>query len=630
MTSSQQIKKAAILIVNGGDHSAANRWIRLCLARIAAYTDYPNYHIYLWNNRSNDRGLEDWFLAQSALTLISAASYETLNHPHRTPLQRLYHLARQEGAYYIVALDSDAHPLRSGWLTELIAKLDEGAVLAGIWRDNMTPAIRPHVHASCLCTTVDFVEDYQLRFDFDNTHAQETIDTLSHFTWVAEANHLPVYRLPRSNQRQFHEWMGGIYGDLIYHHVAASRKNVVFRNSPRRGQLQSDHNKQLRDVAAEILFNAYEPYIDWLQGCDVDPQVAARLQQLRDEADEARDVNLSQQLTLTMAARPSLRQRIKRRVSLVLKRSSKAAKVVNAFRKLAWPQVNQGQSSEQVPYNPLFTSFQREHLAPLARHGWTVKPPDFVGVGTPKSGTTWWYKLMMEHPQLVDNRARHSDSTRKELQYFLHFQSGAMPVHAIDVYREAFASPPGAICGEFSTQYLAYPTCLEQLALAAPDAKIIVILRNPIDRFVSHLNHLLTKRGRRFFGDSDQQQRYLLNTYSFYTEAMLHSLYSIGLARLFHYYDPDRVLVLQYERSAQFPQEELARTYRFLGVDDRYRAKGYSERIKPGKYVVAKPDAEERGRLAAYFREDVQRVFALCPGLEPGLWPDFAPASSSK
>ena len=185
MTAPTRTEKAAILIVNGGESPESDRWIRLCLERIDVLTQYPNYHIYLWNNRIGDPLLDAWLLARPHLTLLSAASYEKLHHPHRTPLQRLYHLAQAEGAAYIVALDSDAHPLRAGWLTELLAELDKGAALAGVWRDEMVPAIRPHVHPSCLCTTVDFIERYQLRFDFDNTHSLERTDTLSHFTWVA-------------------------------------------------------------------------------------------------------------------------------------------------------------------------------------------------------------------------------------------------------------------------------------------------------------------------------------------------------------------------------------------------------------------------------------------------------------
>ncbi|MEZ4640606.1 MAG: sulfotransferase [Caldilineaceae bacterium] len=212
----------------------------------------------------------------------------------------------------------------------------------------------------------------------------------------------------------------------------------------------------------------------------------------------------------------------------------------------------------------------------------------------------------------------------KETQYFLHFQHHDLPEDAIKVYQQAFASPPGAICGEFSTQYLAYPACLEHIAEAAADTKLIVILRNPIDRFISHVNHLIGKRGRRLFADATKKQRYLLHNFSFHTEAVLHSLYSVGLARLYRYFGEDQVLVLQYENLIKDPQAQIALAYQFLGVDSRFRVRGGQKVINKGNYAIAKPEQAERERLTAYFADDVKRTFALCPDLDPNMWPDFA------
>lgn len=95
------------------------------------------------------------------------------------------------------------------------------------------------------------------------------------------------------------------------------------------------------------------------------------------------------------------------------------------------------------------------------------------------------------------------------------------------------------------------------------------------------------------------------------------------LTRLYRYFNREQILVLQYERLIKEPENQLALACRFLGVDDRFRARDYQERINQGVYAIQKPDAEERKRLAAYFRDDVQRVFALCSEMDPSLWPDF-------
>jgi hypothetical protein len=634
------IGKAAILIVNGGQSPLDDRWIRLCLDRIARFTDYPNYHIYLWNNRIGDSALDTWLLARPRLTLLSAAAYEQLHHPHRTPLQRLYHLARAEEAKYVVTLDSDAHPLCSGWLTTLLAALEAGSALAGVWRNEMAPEVRPHVHASCLCTTVDFIETHQLRFDFDNTHSAEITDTLAHFTWVAEANELPIHRLLRSNQRSFHYWMGGVYGDLIYHHAAASREQVLFHNSPKK-LAQSDQHRQRRDETAELLFSQYDTYIEWLRGRPVESAFEQKMRQPIEQAEDTRNLAWWLRRVRSGRLRAGVKRRIKVRLEVATKRHRLIAKVVQRVRKLT-RSVNPNRRVEQrmrkltrsvnpnrkvdgvPPCKTMAHSFSPQNLYPATAHGWKVKPPDFVGIGAPKSGTTWWYSLLIEHPQVVPHRIHLDNRHNKETYYFLHFQYHSLSTEALDLYRSAFSTPPGAICGEFSVHYLLYPTLLEHLAIAVPEAKILLVLRNPIDRFISHRNHLMTKRGTMLFRKLSQQQRYNYNTFSLYTEAMLHSLYGIGLARLFEYFSHEQVLVLQFEQMVQSPETELARTYRFLGVDDRFHPKTHHQPVNQGSYLIPKPDADERARLAAYLKADVQRAAALCPEIDLSLWPDFA------
>jgi hypothetical protein len=625
MSTRENARKAAILIVNGGDNLKSNRWIKLCLNKIAAHTQYPNYHLYVWNNRIEDQALEAWLLGQPRLTLISAACYEDLHHPHRTPLQRLYHLARQEGATYIVSLDSDAHPLRSGWLTELITRLDEGAVLSGNWRDEMVPAIRPHVHASCLCTTVDFIETHQLRFDFDTTHSAERSDTLSHFSWVAEANSLPIHRLFRSNQRRFHYWMGGIYGDLIYHHAAASRKRILFHNTPIKDQFQIDVYQKLRDETGELLFSAYDVYMDWLRGKEVSPRFQRDMERLCALADSKRSLRWWLARALSPEFQQTVLKKIRTGAAAKAPSSPLASRIKNKTDRAVsrvLDVVHVGEKKrEPTASNAMHTSFGRAHCYPVPAHGWTTQAPDFIGIGSPKSGTTLFHYLLLQHPQIVYPRIQFTN--RKETQYFLHFQHRDLPDDAIDTYCQAFASPPGAICGEFSSQYLTYPNCLEHLAVAAPNSKILLILRNPIDRFISHLNHLIIRRGRYSYGEVNDAQRYLLHTFSFYTEAVLHSLYSIGLARLFQYFTRDQILILQYERLIREPREQMVLAYEFLGVDARFRARDYQKQVNTGIYAIPKPEPTERQRLAAYFAEDVKRTFALCQDIDPKLWSDF-------
>lgn len=606
--------QVAILIVHGGgNRETANRWTRLCLNQLAAYTDYPNYHIYLWNNDPDDRALDEWLGAQPALTFLAAASYERLHHPHRTPLQRLYHLARDAGAYYIVTMDNDAHPLRTGWLTPLLAALDDGAVLAGVWRDEMPATISPYVHPSCLCTTVDFVEAHHLRFDFNTVHVKKGTDTLTQFTRVAEIEGAAMYRLARSNRRNFHYLMGGIYGDSIYHHGAAGREPVFHRDigdrssAADRARWQREHaaiaarNGWQNEQATWLIFSTYDAYIGWLRGEVVPQSTAARLDALA----------AGTPANVWGSRLRRWRQQLRRR----LHKLPVVAQLAQALRANRAASIQSTAGRKALGDGP----FTAANLASVPR-GWRVQPPDYVGIGAPHSGAAWWQSLIADHPQVTPDRViRAAEHRQQALDYFVHFQPHGLTDAQMACYRQAFAVPPGAICGEFSPSYLGQPGCIEQLAATVPQTRLLVLLRNPLDRFIAHLQQLT--RSARAHGQALSLP--VQAGSPLYTTAAQHSLYGASLARLFRHFDRDQVLILQYERMAREPAQALARTYRFLGVDDRYRPRVLAEPCPADAAAAGGLLAVVRAQLAADFAVDVRHLLELWPELEADLWPDF-------
>jgi hypothetical protein len=271
----------AVLIVNGGLDPKQGRWIDLCLQKLQLSLGVLPFQVYIWNNNLNDQFLRANLTKLSWVTYLEAAPYERLLHPHAVPLQRLYTLAREEGAEIMVTMDSDAHPLCLDWLVKLVTALKDGAALAGVWRDELSDGIVPYVHPSCLATTVDFIERYNLRFDrLRSSHDTEQLDTLSHFTRAAQTANLPIFPLRRSNVNNFHRLMGGVYGDLIYHHGAGARQQISFWDESKHTE-RSHLYDQMHDAAAERLFTDYEQYLGWLQGKQIDTRVESKMQALQ-------------------------------------------------------------------------------------------------------------------------------------------------------------------------------------------------------------------------------------------------------------------------------------------------------------------------------------------------------------
>lgn len=261
-------KKAGILIVNGGKDPKEGRWLKICVDKVQEHTEWPNYHLYVWNNNVQDFRISQILQSLANHTLVDADPAETLSHPHAVPLQRLYEIARQDGCDYIVTMDSDAHPIRKGWLTEMIGALSEQTVISAVWRDELSKGIRPYAHPSCFCTSVDFIEKHHLRLDFIAPRSEKVKhDTMTSFTDKALELGLHIHKLRRSNGNEVHRLMSGIYGDMVYHHGAGTRIIVQFHDEEvYRTQLLLEENQKIRDLANSLIFRHYDRYISWLKG----------------------------------------------------------------------------------------------------------------------------------------------------------------------------------------------------------------------------------------------------------------------------------------------------------------------------------------------------------------------------
>jgi hypothetical protein len=125
-------------------------------------------------------------------------------------------------------------------------------------------------------------------------------------------------------------------------------------------------------------------------------------------------------------------------------------------------------------------AYTARHLLRLAT-GPVRTLPDFVIIGAQKCGTTFLYQLLVQHPQVKPAFA-------KEIHYFdLNFRKGD------NWYRSYFPlqmrNGRKYITGEASPYYLFHPHAPRRASAIVPDAKLIVLLRNPVDRAYSHYQH---------------------------------------------------------------------------------------------------------------------------------------------
>lgn len=246
-----------------------------------------------------------------------------------------------------------------------------------------------------------------------------------------------------------------------------------------------------------------------------------------------------------------------------------------------------------------------EHDLPACPPGWSTGPPDFVGVGAQKAGTTWWFRLVEAHPDV------HQDpNQRPEIHFFDRLSSGWLTAADIERYHRFFPRPPGGTAGEKTPEYMADYWVPAMLREAAPEARIIALLRDPIERYRSARTH-----GARRNWPQERRTE---------ADAFHMGLYAAQLRRIFGFFPRDQVLVLQYERCVQDPAAELARTYAFLGLAPHELSEADLERPRNVTKIEKVPlDPQRREVLISLYEEDVRELPDLVPDLDLSLWPNF-------
>jgi hypothetical protein len=181
-----------------------------------------------------------------------------------------------------------------------------------------------------------------------------------------------------------------------------------------------------------------------------------------------------------------------------------------------------------------------------------AKTPDFIGIGAQKAGTSWIHACLYEHPQIYM-------PPEKELHFFSrHYSKG------FAWYEEHFAKcPEGRLAGEFSPTYLYDPEAPQRMHAHLPDVKLIVCLRDPVERAVSAYRYAIKMGTIPPSVTFDE----VVRTRPAYVE---HGFYHAQLTRYLKFFDKAQLLITIYEEISEDPARFIRDVYHFLGVDPGY------------------------------------------------------------
>lgn len=196
--------------------------------------------------------------------------------------------------------------------------------------------------------------------------------------------------------------------------------------------------------------------------------------------------------------------------------------------------------------------------------------PNFIGIGGQRCATTWIFDCLKEHPEVCNIE-------KKEINFFTHYYN-----RGYEWYERYFKGCSGyKAIGEFSTSYLYDYNAPKRIYNYNPDAKIIVCLRNPIERAYSQHKHHI-RLG--FVTGINLSFDKAVKDNPMYIEQ---GLYYTHLKRWINYFQiGNNLLVLIYEDMLKNPLTFIQSVYDFLQINPNFIPSNLNKEIN--KAIIPK------------------------------------------
>lgn len=189
--------------------------------------------------------------------------------------------------------------------------------------------------------------------------------------------------------------------------------------------------------------------------------------------------------------------------------------------------------------------------------------PTFLGLGVEKAATSWIFACLYEHPQIC--------IPIKEVDFFSDIKKWEK---GFEFYQKQFSERCSnfLISGEFSTSYFYHPEVADRINRYLPNIKLLVCLRNPVDRaYSNYRNDIMagTIEKTLSFRDALKVKDYYLGQ----------GHYKRQFAKYFENFSKDQFHIMVYEDIVERPQKIIQNLFRFLEVDDTFIPTSLTKKI---------------------------------------------------
>lgn len=227
--------------------------------------------------------------------------------------------------------------------------------------------------------------------------------------------------------------------------------------------------------------------------------------------------------------------------------------------------------------------------------------PNFFLIGAAKSATTSLHAFLDGHPDVAM-------AAGKELQYFQDPDRAGWAQH----YRQQFPAS-SQVRGESSTAYTRAPFIPHvpgRIAALVPEARMVYVVRDPIERAVSsYVEERVHSNDLRSFDDAFSELDPELNPY------VAGSCYARQLGLWLEHFPREQVLVLDMRDLAERPEDTVRRVWAFLGVDPDVPVGDLTDRLNARESKREYSGVVRRLRTSAI----VRAAYRLPPGVRERL-----------
>lgn len=184
--------------------------------------------------------------------------------------------------------------------------------------------------------------------------------------------------------------------------------------------------------------------------------------------------------------------------------------------------------------------------------------PNCFIAGCQKTGSTWLYHCFKEHPEIF------VPSIDRLNHFSIHHYKG------LDSLQEWYKNVDNekAICDP-TPSYFQAPGAAKRISEHNNKSKIIITLRNPVERSYSHYKHLYRK-GHVSVSFDQALFKADVGSFDFYRLLIHPSLYFENLSEFYNEFPSEQILVNLYDDLVSDPKQYLKRIFEFLEVDSNF------------------------------------------------------------